>query len=110
MCDAERGECGGSVVGRRRGDRISKHCICFAHEQGKAVVVFVKEENQVNRLISSGIVVSGDFITVSPLVAPTIKVTVLNVPPFIQNQEIERELLRHGKLASAIKTVPLGCK
>ncbi len=73
----------------------------------KAVVVFVKEENQVNRLISSGIVVSGDFITVLPLVAPTIKVTVSNVPPFIQNQEIERELLRYGKLASAIKTVPL---
>lgn len=76
----------------------------------KAVVVFVKEESQVNRLISSGIVVSGDFITVSPLVAPTVKVTISNMPPFNQSNEIERELLRNGKLASAIKTVPLGCK
>ncbi len=84
--------------------------IVSASRMNKAVVVFVKEENQVNRLISSGILVSGDFITVSPLVAPTIKVTVSNVPPFIQNQEIERELLQHGKLASTIKTVPLGCK
>lgn len=107
MCDGERGECGGSVTCSWRGDRLSKHFICFAN---KAVVVFVKEENQVNRLISSGIVVSGDFITVLPLVAPTIKVTVSNVPPFIQSHEIERELLRYGKLASAIKTVPLGCR
>ncbi len=92
------------------GEEIGYPNIVSASRMNKAVVVFVKEENQVNRLISSGIVVSGDFITVSPLVAPTIKVTVSNVPPFIQNQEIERELLRHGKLASAIKTVPLGCK
>lgn len=61
-------------------------------------------------LISNGIVVSGDFITVLPLVAPTIKVTVSNVPPFIQNNEIERALSRYGKLASAIKMVSLGCK
>ncbi len=57
-----------------------------------------------NCLISSGIVVSGDFITVSPLIAPTIKVTVSNVPPSIQNHEILKEFLHYGKFASAIKT------
>ncbi len=56
-----------------------------------------------NCLISSGIVVSGDFITVSPLIAPTIKVTVSNVPPFIQNHEIEREFLHYGKLLAHLK-------
>lgn len=92
------------------GQEIGYQNISSASRMNKAVVVFVKEENQVNRLITSGIVVSGDFITVLPLVAPTIRVTVSNVPPFIQSKEIERELLRFGKLASAIKTVPLGCR
>ncbi len=32
------------------------------------------------------------------------------VPPFIPNCEIDRELLRFGKLASGIKIIPLGCK
>lgn len=92
------------------GQEIGYENISSASRMNKAVVVFLKEENHVNHLISSGIVGSGDFVTVLPLVAPTIKVTVSNVPPFIQSNEIERELLRYGKLASAIKTVPLGCR
>lgn len=54
--------------------------------------------------------VSGEFVVVSPLVAPTTRVTVSNVPPFIPNDEIERVLSRYGKFASAIKTLRLGCK
>ncbi len=64
------------------GEEIRHQNILSASRMNKAVVVFVKEENQVNH-IGSGIMVSGDFITVSPLVAPTIKVTISNVPPFI---------------------------
>jgi len=32
------------------------------------------------------------------------------VPPFIQNDEIERALARYGKLASGIRTIPLRCR
>ncbi len=76
----------------------------------KAVVVFLKEENLVNRLVSSGISVSGLFVAVSPLANPTRKVIISNVPPFIPDDEIERALSCFGKFASPLKTIPLGCK
>jgi len=71
------------------GELIGYENISSASRMNKAVVVFVKEEELANRLISEGIVVSGDFLTVSPLVTPTTRITVSNVPPFIQNDEIE---------------------
>ncbi|KAK3568567.1 hypothetical protein QTP86_008765, partial [Hemibagrus guttatus] len=74
------------------------------------MVVFVTEESHVSHLTNVGIVVSGEFVLVSPLIAPTVRVTVSNVPLFIPNGEIERGLTRYGKLASAVRTVPLGCK
>jgi hypothetical protein len=73
-------------------------------------VVFVEKEDIVNRLVSDGIVVSGDFLIISPLVTPTTRVTISNVPPFIRNDEIEKALMRYGKLASEIKMIPLACK
>ncbi|KAK3513385.1 hypothetical protein QTP70_014212 [Hemibagrus guttatus] len=84
--------------------------ISSASRMNKAVVVFVKEESHVSHLTSVGIVVSGEFVLVSPLIAPTVRVTVSNEPPFIPNGEIEWGLTRYGELASAIRTVPLGCK
>ncbi|XP_038548046.1 fukutin-like [Micropterus salmoides] len=87
------------------GQEIGYENISSASRMNKAVVVFLKEENHVNHLISSGIVVSGDFVTVLPLVAPTIKVTVSNVPPFIQSNEIERELLRYAQADEAVGPV-----
>lgn len=54
--------------------------------------------------------VSGAFVIVQPLVSPTIKVIISNVPPFIPDEDIQHELSRYGKFASAIKMVPLGCK
>lgn len=54
--------------------------------------------------------VSGAFVIVQPLLSPTVKVVISNVPPFIPDEDIQRELLRYGKFASGIKMVPLGCK
>ncbi len=62
------------------------------------------------QVTESGISVSGTFVHVQPLVTPTNKVTISNVPPFIPDAEIERELTCFGKLASGIRMVPLGCK
>ncbi len=58
----------------------------------------------------SGIWVKETFVPVTPLSAPATKVTVSNVPPFISNEVIVKELLRFGKMASPVKSVPLGCK
>lgn len=84
--------------------------ISSASRMNKAVVFFVKEEKLVNRLIVNGIVVGGEFVIVSPLVTPMTKVYISNVSPFIGNEYIERALVQYGKCASAIKTIPLGCK
>ncbi len=56
------------------GEGIRYDNILSASRMNKAVVVFVKEEFQVSRLISNGIVVSEEFVVVSPLAAPTTKV------------------------------------
>ncbi|KAI7795316.1 hypothetical protein IRJ41_014493 [Triplophysa rosa] len=73
----------------------------------KAVVVFLKSESLVNELTVSGIWVKETFVPVS---APATKVTVSNIPPFISNDVIVKELMSFGKIASPVKTVPLGCK
>ncbi|KAG1947653.1 small conductance calcium-activated potassium channel protein [Pimephales promelas] len=92
------------------GEQVGYENISSASRMNRAVVVFLKEEILVNRLVSSGISVSGLFVSISPLVNPTRKVIISNVPPFIPDDEIERALLLYGKFASTVKTIPLGCK
>lgn len=91
-------------------ERVGHENIVSASRMNKAVVVFLKEEQLVNRLVESGIVVSGAFVIVQPLVSPTVRVIISNVPPFIPDEDLQRELSRYGKFASGIKMVPLGCK
>ena len=50
------------------------------------------------------------FVQVTPLFSPSVRVTLSNVPPFIPNDVIQRELLCFGKFASAIKMISLVCK
>ena len=76
----------------------------------KAVVVFVKDEPLVHQLVQSGVFVRDLFVQVSPLSAPSLRITVSGVPPFIPNELLEDELRRFRKFASEFKTVSLGCK
>lgn len=92
------------------GGEVGHENIVSASRMNKAVVVFLKEQVFVNRLIESGLVINGNFVQVSPLHAPTAKITVSNVPPFIPDDALERELVRFGKFASGFKTITLGCK
>lgn len=59
----------------------------------------MKEDNQVRHLTNTSIVISGEFVLVSRLIAPSVRVTVANVP----DEDIKRELMRYGKVASTIK-------
>jgi len=92
------------------GEVVGHEKIVSASRMNKAVVVFLKGENLVNKLVENGIVVSDTLVQVTPLRAPATKVTISNVPPFISDEEIAKELGRFGKFASSIKAVPLGCK
>ncbi len=47
------------------------------------------------------------FVPIIPLSAPATQVIISNVPPFIGNEGIIRELTRFGKIASSIKEIML---
>ncbi len=92
------------------GEKVGFENIVSASRMNKAMVVFLKSEPLVNELTVSGIWVKEMFVPVTPLSAPATKVTISNVPPFISNEIILKELQRFGKIASPVKTIPLGCK
>lgn len=93
------------------GDQIGHENIVSASRMNQAVVVvFLKEQNLVNRLIVTGLTVNDAFVQLSPLYTLTTKVTVSNIPPFISNDVLQRELAHFGKVVSPFKTVTLGCK
>ncbi|XP_066528482.1 uncharacterized protein [Hoplias malabaricus] len=68
------------------------------------------EEKLVSLVIKRGLVVNDSFVQVSPLFAPSTRITVSNVPPFIPNDALGRELARYGKITSLFTNIPLGCK
>lgn len=91
-------------------DQVGGGNIVSASRMNKAVVVFLNQVALVTKIVVSGIWVNGVFVQVTPLLAPATKVVISNIPPFVKNEQIERELMRFGKLAGKIKTIPLGCK
>jgi len=92
------------------GAKVGNDNISSASRMNKAVVVFLKSENQVKTLIESGIWINETYVPITPLSAPATKIVISNVPPFVGNEIIIKELTRFGKIAGAIKEIPLGCK
>lgn len=92
------------------GEKVGYEVIASASRMNKAVVVFLSDEKLINGLVESGLWVNEVYVPITPLFSPTVKVTVSNVPPFIRNNDLLRELARFGKIASAMKTIPLGCR
>ncbi|KAI3361896.1 hypothetical protein L3Q82_002224 [Scortum barcoo] len=75
-----------------------------------AVVMLVDDVDKANKVMETGIVIYDAFVSVSPLTAPTKRVTLSNVPPFISDEVLLRELARHGKIVSPVRKLPSGCK
>ncbi|TWW82343.1 hypothetical protein D4764_01G0021580 [Takifugu flavidus] len=92
------------------GDQVGHANLSYASRMNRGVVVFVKEERLVAELVGRGVTVNGAYLQVSPLAAPSTRVTVSGVPPFITNEALEQELQRFGKFASGLRTVGLGCR
>jgi len=92
------------------GEQVGFENIISASRMNKAVVVFLKTEMLINKLTVSGIWVKGTFVTVTPLSAPATKIIISNIPTFISNDVIMKELQRFGKIASPMKLISLGCK
>ncbi|KAK3520810.1 hypothetical protein QTP70_032390, partial [Hemibagrus guttatus] len=81
-----------------------------ASRMNSAIVVFLNDVEKVRKLTQNGIVVNNETILVSPLSSPAKKVMLSNVPPFISDEAIGKELSRYGRMVSPIKKNPLGCK
>ncbi|KAE8280196.1 Transposon TX1 uncharacterized 82 kDa protein ORF 1 [Larimichthys crocea] len=90
------------------GEVIGHGYVKSAARMNSAVVLFLETVEQVNRLVETGITVNGMFEPV--MTQPARKITLSNVPPFISDDFLTRELSRHGKVVSPIRKVLSGCK
>ncbi len=116
-------------LSRRHGIKISTSFPCSVEECSLAVgkvvgyesvksaalmnstcVIFLDDIEKRNKVIESGVVISDTFVQVLPLSSPAKKVTISNIPPFISDDLLIRELLRYGKIVSLIRKLSLGCK
>lgn len=61
-------------------------------------------------LVETGLTMNGLFEAVQPLTQPAARITLSNVPPFISDEFLLRELSRHGKVVSPIRKLLSGCK
>ncbi|KAL7853154.1 hypothetical protein SRHO_G00189390 [Serrasalmus rhombeus] len=75
-----------------------------------AVVLFLKSVDLANDLVQSGVIINDQLTLVLPLSTPSKKVILSNVPPFIKDELMARELSRYGKVVSPICKIPLGRK
>lgn len=92
------------------GQIVGCESIRSASRMNHAMVLFLDSIDKVNKVVEQGIVVKDAHTMVFPLINPARKVMLSNVPPFIKDDVIERELLRYGQIVSAIKKIPVGCK
>ncbi|TWW69205.1 hypothetical protein D4764_18G0000110 [Takifugu flavidus] len=75
----------------------------------RAVVLFLEKVEQVNMLVETGIIVGGQFVQVTLLTQPAARITLSNVPPFISDEFLVRELSRLGKVVSPIRKMLSEC-
>ncbi|TWW81739.1 Transposon TX1 uncharacterized 82 kDa protein ORF 1 [Takifugu flavidus] len=99
------GECAMAV-----GDIVGHTSVKAASRMNKMVVVFVGSTDEADRLVAAGVIIRGENTPVFPLSNPARSVIVSNVPPFIKNETLLRELSRHGRIASPMKYFVLGTK
>lgn len=92
------------------GEIVGYESVKSASRMNNAVVIFLDHMDKVNQLLESGVVIQGTFTPVLSLVNPAKKIIISNVPPFLKNELLEKELGRHGKLVSPIKMIPISCK
>ncbi|KAF0046100.1 hypothetical protein F2P81_002629 [Scophthalmus maximus] len=59
------------------------------------VVMFVDSVEKANTVVESGIVIKDAFVSVTSLVTPATRVTVSNIPPFIEDEVLRRELWKY---------------
>ncbi|KAF0047720.1 hypothetical protein F2P81_001353 [Scophthalmus maximus] len=76
------------------GDLIGDSSVKSASRMNGGVVMFVG--SVANTVVESGIVINDAFVSGTSLVTPATRVTVSNIPPFIGDDYLRRELCKYG--------------
>ncbi|KAJ3582082.1 hypothetical protein NHX12_015901 [Muraenolepis orangiensis] len=83
-------------MGLAVGEKVGHGSVKSLARMNSAVVIFLDQVEKVNCVIETGVTVREMFVQVQPLMLPTTKVILSNVPPFITDEFLSRELSRHG--------------
>ncbi|KAL2085238.1 hypothetical protein ACEWY4_018558 [Coilia grayii] len=92
----------GAVIGHEH--------IKSASRMNNAIVLFLATVEKAREMILKGVVINDTLWPVLPLSSPSKKIIISNVPPFIKDDLIRKELERYGRVVSSIRKIPLGCK
>ncbi|XP_031734516.1 uncharacterized protein LOC116400698 [Anarrhichthys ocellatus] len=92
------------------GELVGHSHVKSAARMNSAVVIFLDTTETTEVVLMTGISVGEHFLLMYPLSSPEVKVTVSNVPPFIRNDAIIKELSKHGKVMSPVRRVSSGFK
>lgn len=100
--------CGVEEVALAVGNVIGHDCVKSAARINGAVVLFVEKVAQAKLLAEKGIEVNSMLMSVLQLTQPATKITLSNVPPFISDDFLSRELSRHGNSSASLVRSILG--
>ncbi|KAJ3581446.1 hypothetical protein NHX12_016631 [Muraenolepis orangiensis] len=81
-------------MGLAVGEKVGHGSVKSLARMNSAVVIFLDQVEKVNCVIETGVTVREMFVQVQPLMLPTTKVILSNVPPFITDEFLSRELSR----------------
>ena len=81
-----------------------------ASRMNGAAVLFLDSIEKAREIIQQGVILRNTLCPVLPLSSPSRKVIISNVPPFIKDELILKELERYGRVVSSIRKISLGCK
>lgn len=94
------------AVGELAGDSN----ILAASRMNRSVIVFLNSVSLTDWVSLNGLDIGDQHISVEPLVRPSTKIVLSNVPPFLPDENIICALSAYGKVVSTVRTIPLGCK
>lgn len=92
------------------GNVVGHNSIVSASRMNNAVVLFLNLIETANEVVQTGVVINDVLTPVLPLSSPSRKIFLSNVPPFVSDASITKELSSFGKIVSPIRKIALGCK
>jgi len=92
------------------GEIVGHQNILSASRMNGATVIFLNSVERANEVVARGIIIDEILTPVLPLLLPSKKITISNIPPFLSDDILKQALSRYGKLVSPIKKITIGCE